>query len=87
MNAGEREFRCAMVERRGLPRRCRMTGRTRLAEVAGDVIRVGRASEVRAVTLIAINVRDLIIIVDVARLTLDRLVVSCQREFRRAMVE
>ncbi len=83
----QREFCGAMVEGRGLPRRRGMARLAVLAEVAGNVVRIRRAGEIRAVTLIAIRKHQRIVVVDVARLALDRGMRARQREFRSTVVE
>ena len=49
----QREFGCAVVERRRLPRSRRVTRLAVLTEIACHVIRVRRSGKVRCMTLIA----------------------------------
>lgn len=65
----QREFGCAVVERRRLPRRRRVARLTILTEVARHVIRVRSSGEVRCMTLIATRIDELIVAIDVAGLT------------------
>jgi len=51
------------------------------------MIRIRGSGVVRAVTLVAIRVRDLVIVVYVAGLALDRRVKTRQRKFRCVVIE
>ncbi len=84
---GKGKLGCAMVERRPAPRRRRMTQDAVGRETQRLMVRVGRRCKIRVVTLITGRIREPIIVVDVAGLTLHRLMETGQCEFRSAMVE
>ena len=54
VGTGQRELRCAVVKRCGLPRCSTVTCLTVLAEIACNVIRIGRTGKICGVTLIAV---------------------------------
>jgi hypothetical protein len=64
-----------------------MTSRAIMAEIPGHVIRVCRIVEIRLVALIAIRVHELVIAIDVTRLTLHCDVCPCQWEAGCAVIE
>ena len=71
MDTCQLEFRRVVVETRRLPGSRRMTRLATLAEVAGNVIRIRGSCEVRSMTLITIGKSEIIIVVHMARLTLN----------------
>jgi hypothetical protein len=83
----QRKFRCAVVEGGGLPGSRRMARLARLAEVASDMVRIRRARKIRAVTLVAIGIDKSVVIVRVARLTLERGMLSGQCKLPGIVVE
>ena len=87
MRACERKFGRAVIERGSVPRRRRMALDAIRGKSGGLMIRVRRGSIVRTVALIAGCIRQLIIVVDVAHLALDRMMKSGQREFCCRMIE
>jgi hypothetical protein len=62
----QRQLGCVMIERRRLPRDCRVTCLTVLTEVACDVIRVCCSCKIRGMTLIAARIDELVVAIDVA---------------------
>ena len=54
VDSGQREFGCAVVKGRGLPRRGRMARLTILTEIARNVVWIRCTGKVRTVTLIAV---------------------------------
>ena len=76
-----------MIERRRLPRNRRVTGLTVLTEIACDVIRVRCSGKIRGMALIAARIDELVIAIDVARLTWRRYVRAGQCELCRTVIE
>ena len=76
-----------MIERGGRPGSGGVTCLALMAETRDDVVRIRRTSKVRLMALIAIRVDQLVVAVDVTRLTLRRRVFSRQRKSGRAVVE
>jgi hypothetical protein len=87
MYAGEWKFGCSMIERRRLPCGGRVTGFTNLAETSGGMVWIRRTLEIRGMTLITVRIHQFVIAAGVTRNTGCRNVRSCQRKFRRAVVE
>ena len=87
VSAGEWEACVAVVERRRLPRRCRMAGTAIMIEVPGNMVRIRRLRKLDLMTLVAIVEHELVIPVCVATLALRRDMRARQWEVRRVMIE
>jgi hypothetical protein len=86
MRARQRKRRIAMIERRGIPRRLRMTLRAVVAELSLLMIRIRRLIEPRRMA-IPTRVRQLILIVDMTSIARNRLMRANEWECRVRMAE
>ena len=75
-----------MVKRRRSPRRCRVARLACLAEVRGHVIGVRRTGEFRLMALVAARIRQLVIIIHMARCALGGCMLPAQREVRGIVI-
>jgi hypothetical protein len=82
MGSCQREARRGMIEGRRLPRRCGVTLRAIVAEVAARVTWVCRLLKLRLMTLVAVCRQIREGVVDMTRSALSRFVRSCQRKTR-----
>ena len=83
----QREFGRRMIEGRGFPCDDSVTLRAIMIELRSGVIGLLRGGKIRFVTLPTIGIGDVVIAVDVARLTRLRHMRAFQRKFGRRMIE
>jgi hypothetical protein len=83
----QRELRCVVIERRRRPDAGRVACFASVVETWYRVHRAYRPRIIGLMALIAIGIRELIITVDMARLTLGCCMLAGQREFRTAVIE
>jgi hypothetical protein len=87
MSTGQREPRRAVIERGRLPCRRVVAGRTVLAEITCDMVWVRRVLIVRLMALVTVREGQLVVAIDVTRLTLKRRVRSRERKSCTVMIE
>ena len=87
MSARECKLCCGVVERGAIPRSGRMALHAICRIAVCLVIGIGRPGKIRAVALIAIRVRDLIIVVHVTSLALHRGMETGERELGGVVIE
>jgi len=87
VQAGQRELRRTVIEGRRLPHVHRMASLADAAESAGHVIWIRWRGKICCMTLVAASVRQLVVTIDVTRLTRSGNMSPRQGEFRRTVVE
>ena len=87
MRALQSEVRVGVIERRWTPRVLRMALRTGMRELIRDVIGILRLIEIRLMTLIAIDVREIVIPICMACVARLRLMRAQQWEVRVRVIE
>jgi hypothetical protein len=83
----EGELGRAMIERRGQPGRCRVTGLAPVIQQPSNMVRVGRLLVVSLMTRVTISIDQLVIVVDVALHALRGDMTARQCEFCRVVIK
>jgi hypothetical protein len=83
----QREIRLVVIERRRTPSCRGMALQTIMAEVSNGVVGIRRLLELWCMALIAIHVLQLVVVVDMARLALQRGMRTGQRESSQTVIE
>lgn len=76
-----------MIECRGPPRRCRVAGRAVMTELQRHMIGVLRLGKLHRMTLVAILINEVIVVVRVARLTINGDVPPRERKIAGIVIE
>ena len=87
MSPSQPEFCCVVIEGRRGPNTGRMACPALMSETRDNMDRTCRTRIIRLMTLEAIGVRQLIVAIDVAQLTLSRRMPSSQCELCAAMIK